>query len=242
MQAQHSLSAMHNGIPVACFLFTLAFSYSAIAGIVIGGTRFIVGDGQGRVSIPIKNTSNKPFLITAKVRPATTWEGALSNVELSENIIATPPVLKLNGGKENNVNVIFIQPTKGYSENKESIYQLEIVAIPSGVSESNSLQLAIKSKFKVIFRPSGVKGNPELAYSKLIWGRNNNAINVYNPTPYVVTIHNLKISGKKISDAGVIMPNSSRTFSVCTEKNYCSVTWQSINDYGRVLPEKRARI
>ncbi|WP_459585808.1 fimbrial biogenesis chaperone, partial [Enterobacter asburiae] len=71
---------------------------------------------------------------------------------------------------------------------RESVFWLNIKNIaPSKKANSNKLQINVKSKFKLFFRPAGLKGNAELAYKKLKFTCRNNTLSAHNPSPWFVS-------------------------------------------------------
>lgn len=66
---------------------------------------------------------------------------------------------------------------------RESVFCLNVKNIaPTSKANRNKLQINVKSRFKIFFRPKGLKGDPALAYKKLEFTCNNNRLTVYNPT------------------------------------------------------------
>lgn len=208
------------------------------AGIMIGGTRFIYHEENEKgLSFLVKNSDNSPYLIQTKILPDNTQgnniQQALPNSGLA-NFVATPPLLPLRKKQENYIRVI---RTEGKLPNdRESLFQLSITAIPSGRPTGNDLQLAIRSRYKLIYRPSGLKGEPNQAYQQLRWQRHGDLVTVENPTPYYVTLFQMDINGKLQPAKGVVAPFGSRTESWCPKNGGCDLKWQSLDDLGTPTP------
>lgn len=208
------------------------------AGIMIGGTRFIYHEENEKgLSFLVKNSDNSPYLIQTKILPDNTQgnniQQALPNSGLA-NFVATPPLQPLRKKQENYIRVI---RTEGKLPNdRESLFQLSITAIPSGRPTGNDLQLAIRSRYKLIYRPSGLKGEPNQAYQQLRWQRHGDLVTVENPTPYYVTLFQMDINGKLQPAKGVVAPFGSRTESWCPKNGGCDLKWQSLDDLGTPTP------
>ncbi|HGB6406542.1 TPA: molecular chaperone, partial [Salmonella enterica subsp. enterica serovar Oranienburg] len=75
--------------------------------------------------------------------------------------IVTPPLFRINPGEEN---ILRIVRTGGFlPENRESVFWLNVKSIPamdSRAPDENRLQLVVKSRLKLFYRPSGLKGDP----------------------------------------------------------------------------------
>lgn len=216
------------------FLLLTLLPGRGVAGIMIGGTRFIYNEkSENGISFLVRNTDETPFLIQTKVLPYETGanikQGAPNNPSKTD-FVATPPLLPLRKKQENYIRII--RTGGGLPADRESLFQLSVAAIPSGKPDTNDLQVAIRSNFKLIYRPANLKGLPDGAYQQLLWLRSGNLVSVENPTPYYVTLFRVVINGKALPAEGVVPPYGSRTENWCPAKGTCQLQWQSLNDMG----------
>ncbi len=223
----------------ALTLFISLFSMLSYAGVVVGATRFIYGsESQNGITFTVKNTDSLAYLIQAKVIAddgKSTAGSVLDQTFVGKSpFIITPPLFSLGPEKENSLRVI--RTGGDLAMDRESLFGLTLAAIPGGKSGPNSLQVAVRSHFKLFFRPENLKGNPAHAYEKLTWQRHASEISVSNPTPFYVTLFQLTVNGKVIENAGMVAPFSTRTQSWCSTDGECVLQWQSINDFGGVMP------
>lgn len=116
----------------------------------------------------------------------------------------------------------------------KSVY-LEYRRYSSGKPEANRVQMAFRSALKLLYRPEGLAGNPQQAYRHLIWSLTPDGATVRNPTPYYVTLFLLRANERAQDNAGVVAPFATRQTDWCRHTVRCTVRWQSINDYGRVM-------
>ncbi|MBF1982042.1 fimbrial biogenesis chaperone, partial [Enterobacter hormaechei] len=98
---------------------------------------------------------------------------------------------------------------------------------------NNVLQVVVKSRIKLFYRPAGLDGHPEAAYRQLSVAHSGNHLTVSNPTPYYVTLFTLKVDGKEIKSADMVPPKGSVSFTL-PSATASSVSWQVIIDYGGV--------
>lgn len=210
---------------------------SARAGVVIGGTRFIYEAGRASLSVPVRNTSDTSWLIDSHVSTAARWPGAVAALTGTSPFLIAPPLFTLAAGQENTLRLIY--DGAALPNDKESLFTLSIAAIPSGKPGSNSVQMGFRSSMKLIYRPAGLTGDPALAYRQLRWSRRQNGLAVSNPTPYYITLFSLDINGRPVNNAGVVAPFATRLIAGCAQAA-CLLRWQSINDYGRVMPPVNA--
>lgn len=82
-------------------------------------------------------------------------------------------------------------------QQQESLFWLNIKAIPSASKQTNALQIAVKTRIKLIYRPESLRAStPEEQANKLTWQRAGNEIQVNNPTQYVVNFNEITLGEK----------------------------------------------
>jgi P pilus assembly chaperone PapD len=215
-------------------LLAILLPLLAQAGVVVNGTRFIYSGGAKEgMSVILKNTGADRYLIQSKITPYSTTVTSGSEIQRGEPFISTPPLFAMNGYGENVVRILRVGGE--LPEDRESVFSLSIAAIPSGKPEANTVQWAVRTRYKLFYRPEGLKGNPQHAYRQLKWTRQGNQVSAYNPTPYYVTLFGVQTNGEAHPDAGMVPPFTSRTWSWCSISDKCELKWQGIDDYGAVL-------
>ncbi|EDZ2176333.1 pili/flagellar-assembly chaperone [Salmonella enterica] len=205
----------------------------AQAGVVIGGTRFIYHAGAPALSVPVSNRSEASWLIDTHILPGGRWPGTKNEGNIMPFVV-TPPLFMLSARLENSMRVVYTGAP--LPADRESLFTLSIAAIPSGKPEANRVQMAFRSALKLLYRPDGLAGNPQQAYRHLIWSLTPDGATVRNPTPYYVTLFLLRANERAQDNAGVVAPFATRQTDWCRHTVRCTVRWQSINDYGRVMP------
>ncbi|EMT6397445.1 pili/flagellar-assembly chaperone [Klebsiella oxytoca] len=231
--------------PMNKLLFYIVMSWLlpipvAQAGVVIGGTRFIYHAQMPTLSVPVSNTSSESWLIDSHIQSAQRWPGAAIAAGNRPPFIITPPLFRLAAEQENTLRVTWTGDA--LPSDRESLFTLSIAAIPSGKPGDHHVQMAFRSALKLIYRPAGLAGNPQQAYRGLRWTLTPEGLSVQNPGRYYVTLFSLKANGRPIDTAGVVAPFSTRKTDWCQRATRCEVRWQSINDYGRVLPPIAANV
>ena len=197
-------------------------------GITVGGTRLIYDGGKKEAALNISNSDSKPFLIQS-------WAENLDSTPGKAPFIVTPPLFRLEGNQQNILRVV--RAGGELPEDRESLYWLNIKSIPSGTqSSSNTLQIAVKTRIKLIYRPRNLEGTPEDAASKLTWKKSGNKLSVTNPTRFVMNFSTVKIGHQEVKGATYVLPMSHATFTAPAGSSG-SVTWKLITDYGGVGAE-----
>ncbi|ECG8590419.1 molecular chaperone [Salmonella enterica subsp. salamae] len=215
-------------------LALLAGSPVVHAGVVIGGTRFIFDADKPGITFEVNNTASNRYLVMSKILDEK------GNTSGNVPFVITPPLFPLNAGHSNIIRILRVGGD--LPDDRESLFWLSVASIPETQSKQpeNSLQVAIRSRMKLFYRPTGLKGKEEDAYRQLVWKRTGGELSASNPTPYYVTLFNLKIGGHAIDDAGMVAPFASKTFDFSPTGTPYNVQWQTINDYGRVMPAQQA--
>lgn len=204
-------------------------AHTSWAGVVVGGTRVVYDGSKKEASISVSNPEkNTPYLIQSWVEEGTQ----------KAPFIMTPPLFRLDAGQEN---VLRIIRTGGqFPDDQESVFWVNVKSIPaSEKTDTNQLQISVKTRIKLFYRPAGLSGNAGEAYKSLKFTRSGNQLVVSNPTPYHVSFYNVSVGNKEINDAGMVAPKSSLTWTLPAGASG-AVSWQAINDYGGVSPAANA--
>ena len=196
---------------------------TANAGVIIGGTRVIFEGAKKEATINITNPDNTPYLIQS-------WIDMQDGVSGKTPFIITPPLYRLDGGQKNLERIVM---TGSLPQEQESLFWLNIKAIPSASKQMNALQIAVKTRIKLIYRPDGLRAStPEEQATKLTWQQSGNAIQVNNPTPYVISFNEITLGGRKLDDVTYVLPGASARFLLPEGVSGHSLTFKVINDYG----------
>lgn len=206
-------------------LLVLFSASSVYAGVNIGGTRVIYDGGKKEAAIGVSNPDNVPYLIQS-------WFDNLDKSSGKVPFIITPPLYRLDRGQENMMRIV---RAGNLPDNKESMYWLNIKAIPAAEKKANSLQIAVKTRIKLIYRPESLKGKgPEDFAKQLTWKISAGHISVSNPANYYMNFNEITVAGKSVPEPTYVAPGSSATFSLPAGVSTGPVTFKLINDYGGV--------
>ncbi|PHM68925.1 fimbrial biogenesis chaperone [Xenorhabdus kozodoii] len=223
---------------ILILIFIYIFStHISFAGVVIGGTRVVYISDQKEASISINNPETDiSYLIQSWVQG--------EDDETKTPFIITPPLFKLTAGNENILRIVKIG--NDLPDNKESLFWLNVKSIPATAkSEQNQLQITVKSRLKLFFRPADLIDNAGIAYKALKFKTDGHKLIAENPTPYYISFSELTLSnGTKnhaIKTAGMIAPFGQISWDVpITNAN--QVIWKTINDFGGVTPEEKRKL
>ena len=135
-------------IGLAITMFTLVQA-TATAGVIIGGTRIIFDGAKKEASISVNNPDATPYLIQS-------WIDEQEGGSGKTPFIITPPLYRLDSGQKNIERIV---ATGSLPQTQESLFWVNIKAIPSASKQMNSLQIAVKTRIKLIYRPVTLRGS-----------------------------------------------------------------------------------
>lgn len=213
-------------------LFMMMSTAPAVsAGIVITGTRVVYPEKEREVTIKIDNVGEKPAL-------AQVWIDAGDPDATPETTRApftlTPPINRINGGKGQTLRMMYTG--ENLPRDKESLFWLNVLEIPvSRQDKNNQLQVAVRSRLKIFFRPQGLPGTANEAGKSVTWKKVSGGIEGYNPTAYFVSVARItqdKDGKVPVADGGMIAPGGKSLFR--TKKSATTIYPAYISDEGSI--------
>ncbi|WP_413530756.1 molecular chaperone [Rahnella inusitata] len=212
-------------IPVLFVSMLSLVSSSVMAGVQMEATRVIYNFDDKEASLSIKNTAaTDTYLVQS-------WVESDSGVRPPFTIV--PPLFRCGGNEEHALRII--KTGDNLPKDRESQFWLDVKAIPSvdDKNTKNSLQLIVKSRLKLFYRPKSLDGDPEEAYKKITFSVNGKELKVTNPTPFYVSFYSLKFNGEEVEDAKMVPPRNALLLKVPENKKSTKIiTWQAIQDSG----------
>lgn len=200
----------------------------AWAGIVVGGTRVIFPGNTPDTTLSVYNKqTDLPYLIQAWVDPFNTDDSH------KPPFTVIPPVSRLEPEQEK---ILRIVKTAGaLPEDRESVFWLNVKNIPPSGSHSDSskLEIAIKTRIKLFWRPEKIKIIPENAVANVKWFKQGSQLIVENNNPIHINIMDVSVDGKNIA-LNMIRPFERLTLPLPAGTAAHSLLWRFINDYGAV--------
>lgn len=213
----------------------LASQFAFAGGISLGGTRLIYPVGAKQVSISVSNTSSDAaYLVQSWTENATGQK--------STDFIVTPPLFISNAGDENLLRVMYSGPV--LPTDRETLYYFNSRAIPSvdksKLDNKNVLMLAATTRIKLFVRPSGLTPAADKAPDMLKFTKSDKQLKINNPSPYYITLVQMKIDGREVSDI-MVAPQSQISVPLPSGTgNYLS--YSTMNDYGGATAVKKVSL
>ena len=225
-------SARLKGGLLACFLLGLPNSHAALT---ISSTRVIFDSDKRNVSLRVFNPSSKPFAVQ-------TWVNTIADDQTTAvPFIASPPLFRLNASKEQQVQINGLP--QSLPTDRESLFYFNIQEIPQlETREINQLNIALRTRIKLFWRPAELTGDPLDSLKDLQWSIQSidgkPRLVVHNPSPFHVSFIRIELSanGKTFSlkDTTMSHPLDIQTYELDGFKPTAGmlVTFSIINDFG----------
>lgn len=205
----------------------LIFSFVAHSGVVIESTRYLYKEGTREISSSMENKDDMPYLIKSWVEPL---EGSETSF-----FMVTPPLFRLEAKQKNTVRIFPNANIVNAPKDRESVYYFNVMSIPpTNDEDKNRLQLAVRHRMRLIYRPSSLDALSITQEAKKIeWRKVNDKIIVKNTTPFFMHFKSVKINGKEISSS---IPNiaalTTKEFTLPAGMNGSVIEWKVATDNG----------
>ncbi len=210
-----------------------AHSTIANAAVALGATRVIYLANQKQVLLPV--TNNDP----ASVYLIQSWIENAGDQKDTQFVI-TPPLFSMQGKKENTLRIINATNHQ-LPGDRESLFWVNVKAIPAMEKDQkneNTLQLAIISRIKMFYRPTHLAMAPEEAPAMLRFRRSGSKLTLINPTPYFITVTNMKAGNSNLPNT--MVPPKGEVSVDIPHAVTGDISFQTINDYGALTPRIKA--
>lgn len=203
----------------------------AMAGISLSSTRLIFDGKHKEAGITVRN-NGADVLIQS-------WVDTDSDAA-SVPFAVTPPLVRVSDGEQQMLRVIY--EGTGMPGDRESVVWLNVQEIPQSAKTTNTLQLAVRQRIKLFFRPAGLKDNAYQAPTELTWRvlerAGKSLLVVNNPGLYHVSIADITVqsgtTGEHPFDSLMIAPGEQKEFVLkqLHAAGSLRLLFSSINDYG----------
>lgn len=220
----------------------------AHAGITINGTRVVYPANQRGVSLSMVNDGKEARLIQAWVDSGDASERAETS---KAPFLITPPMSRIDPGKGQTLRIMFTG-TNDLPQDRETVYWLNVLEIPpkpqaDDEAAENYLQLAVRSRIKLFYRPKGLQGSPDAAPDLVTWRLvsegGSYAVECTNDTPFNVSFSDVAFKGapprESVNKGGMCPAKGKGTFPVAgTPDASGKLVVTVINDYGGFNPRE----
>lgn len=230
-------------------LTLLGGAFAAQAGVVVTGTRIIYPANQHDVSVQLSNIEKVPSLVQSWIDSG---DAKQDPTHSTAPFLVTPPTARIDGGKKQIVRLTYL-PSASVPQDRESVFWFNMLDVPAqnkNLANKNNLQIALRTRIKIFYRPDNLPGTPEQAAKSLHWqtvkAGNGYVLRAINSSAYSVSMSQISVTsgGKKLVDdnGGMVPAKSTVDFAIkglnSSAASHSAVGYVWISDYGRATPEK----
>lgn len=217
----------------------------AESSIQLNGTRVVYPAGKREVSFSMVNNGSEARLIQSWVDTGDIRENPDSS---TAPFMITPPMVRVDAGKGQTLRIVFTG--QNIAQDRESVFWLNILEIPPKPKLSNNegenyVQMAVRSRIKIFYRPQGLDGKPDNAAENLIWkmrmDRNRIIMTCINNTAYNVSFSDISLKNspvnRNVSKGGMCPAKGTSDFPVSGDPSKAGgkIVLTTINDYGAYI-------
>ncbi|MBF5008779.1 molecular chaperone [Burkholderia pseudomultivorans] len=214
----------------------LLSSGASLAGITLDGTRVVLAAPSKEATILVRNRAPADVMIQS-------WIDA-SDEKADVPFAITPALGRLGAEKQQTLRLLYYG--QGLPADRESVFWLNVQEIPQKAKDDNTLQIAVRQRVKLFYRPAGLPGKVEEAPAQMRWRfvqrDGKTQLEVSNPSAFFVSLASVKVqSGGRdyAAAAEMVPPLATRHFTVRdlpagAAAAGVKVRFESINDYGAV--------
>ncbi|BFO04349.1 Chaperone protein fimC precursor [Pseudomonas putida] len=218
---------------IACLgLLGMLLAPPAMAGISLSATRVVFDGAHKEANVTVRN-GGQDVLIQS-------WIDSDDDQHHTVPFAVTPPLARVMAKQQQLLRILY--EGTGLPQDRESVVWLNVQEIPQASEKANTLQLAVRQRIKVFFRPAGLPGDALQAPTELGWRLTregaSTVLSVTNPSLYHVSMADLTVTanGQRTlaADSAMIAPGQTRTFALAKvlADAPANLSFRSINDYG----------
>ena len=191
----------------------LLFGVAAKAEVSVQGTRVIYPAGQPEVAVVLKNEGQRASLIQAWVADG----GIEQKAEASRApFVLDKPLFRLDAGQSQVLRVRGL-PERAPKGDLEHLYWLNVMDVPprETTTGENTVQLAIRFRMKVFYRPAGL-GAPENPAAKVRFNQTQDALTLHNDSRHYFNVAEMTLvsaAGERPLDSFYLAPGETKTLA-----------------------------
>ncbi|WP_455925480.1 fimbria/pilus periplasmic chaperone [Pseudomonas putida] len=228
--------------PFATLLAVLLLAAPAHASVVIGGTRVIYPAHAPEVTVQLLNRDPQPALLQVWIDDG---DAQADPNTLKVPFIVSPVMMRIEADKGQALRVM--HTGEALPADRESLFWLNVLQVPPrGDATANSLQMAIRTRIKLLYRPQGLPGQAAQAPAAVAWTivRSDGQwfVQARNPGAYFVNLGAVRLlAGGRQWDAGAghVPPFGQARFPIegpPAQGASAKVSYIALDDYGAGRP------
>lgn len=191
------------------------------AAVVMNASRIVMA-GTLEKTIMFDNTSDNPFIVQVE-----------SDNKDKPDFVAVPPVFKIKekGGQTVKVKLL----SSELPQNRESLFYLDFTQIPGvrkNENDDDRLNIIIRSRLKVIYRPAPVNAFSSKDENKISYRLQGGALVISNKSPNILSIRDISNGKRILAEKLTLLPGDDYSAVLKGDRLSGPLNAVMINDYG----------
>jgi len=221
-------SALRATVAATCLSLLAPIAQAALT---IDSTRIVLPSNKRSASLVVANPSKAAYAAQVWVNTAS------DDTTTSVPLLASPALFRLDSGREQLVQINVLP--NDLPTDRESLFYFNVQELPQVDPDArNVLNIALRTRIKLFYRPSQLKEKPETRLNELQWSAQQLdgawQLVVDNPTPFHFTFGRLEVNGEQLDAKAMAIPMGRQHFPLPaqTGNQDIALTFTIINDYG----------
>src|SRR5450830_16624 len=220
--------------PMIGIVLAMWIGADARAGIVLNTTRVVYPAQDKEAVLSVLNNNSSSILLQS-------WLEAEDEVTRELPFVVVPPLVQLPSGGRQTVRII--HSGAAMPADRESLFWLNVQEIPQASERENVLQIGIRQRIKLFYRPGRLNDDIEQAPARLRWSLpRGGVLNVVNTGPYHVTLVDIQLlsGGHRVLHRknSMLAPGQSADYDLRehAQAQNAQLNFSVINDHEALVP------
>ena len=219
----------------ALWLLACVASVGAQASVALSGTRLIFDGHDREVGLPVTNRGAQEVLLQAVLSAPQDDDDTPAARRSALPFVVTPHLQRLAGGEQQTLRVIY--QGEGMPDDRESLLHLYVTQVPPRTEGLSRLNIAVRQRINVFYRPPGIQGDPAQAAETLSWAFETSAqgervLQVSNPTAYHASLQAVHLDTRRVSDYLLLAPGAVHRWPLSISYQPRQLRFKALTDYG----------
>lgn len=202
---------------------------AALGSVSLSGTRLVFDGRFNQASIEVRNRGGREVLLQVWLKNGQQNDDAAVDEALP--FVVTPHLVQLAAQGREQLRLLY--QGVGMPEDRESLLHLYVLEIPRRAEGAQQLNIAVRQRINVFYRPPGLAGDPALAPESLLWERSDRqSLRLRNPTPFYAALQDVRLDGIQLSDYLLLAPGAGHDWPLKAASRTAPLSFKALTDYG----------
>ena len=208
-----------------------AWLTAAHGAVSLSGTRLVFDGRFVEASLEARNRDDREVLLQVWLTDGRQGD---DSPDAALPFVVTPHLLHLPAHGREQLRLLY--QGQGMPTERESLLHLYALEIPRRAEGAQQLNIALRQRINVFYRPKDLPGDPALAPQALQWQQHSDGVlQLRNPTPFHTTLQDIRINGVQLSDYLLLAPGAAHDWPSPDAQVAATLSFQALNDYGGQL-------